>query len=207
MSAPGVGAAAEGRRGGPPRSHAGAAAAALGRRNLVLAGPPGSGKSTLGPAAARLLRRGFVDTDTAVERQAGRPVPRIFAELGEERFRELESEAIAAAAVRGGRVLAVGGGALQRPENLAALRRTGLIVGLQARPEVIFARIGGAEAGARRPLLSGPDPLQRLRDLLEARAGVYALADVQLDTSDLDRVAALRELLILCRDAAGVRRR
>lgn len=183
-----------------------AARAGLGGRNLVLAGPPGSGKSTVGRAAARMLRRPFVDTDRVVERRAGRPVARIFAELGEPAFRDLEAAAIAEAASRGGRVVAVGGGALQRPENLATLRRTGVIVALQARPEVIYHRIGGEAAGARRPLLAGPDPLQRLRELLAARAGVYGMADLQLDTSDLDREGAVRALLLLCGQAAGVRR-
>ncbi len=187
------------------RDAARAAAEALAGRNLVLAGPPGGGKSTLGREAARALGRDFVDTDAAIERQSGRPIPRIFALQGEDAFRDLEAGAIAGAAAAGQppRVLAVGGGALLRAENVAALRATGFIVCLRARPEVLLQRTRGAAGGARRPLLGGSDPLQRIRELLERRAAAYAQADADLETSDLDRAGALLALLRLCGAAAG----
>jgi shikimate kinase len=175
-----------------------AARAALGPRNLVLVGFMGTGKSTLGRAAAQLLGRPLVDTDAAVEARAGASVPEIFASRGEAAFRELEAAVVAEVARRSGQVVATGGGVLGRPENVAALRSGGLLVALTARPEVILRRVGGAAAAARRPLLAGPDPLGRVRELLRARAAQYAQADLQLDTSDLDVDQALLALFRLC---------
>lgn len=177
--------------------------AALGDRNLVLVGFMGTGKSTLGRGAARALRRPFADTDALVVRRAGRPVPEIFAQSGEAGFRALEA-AVAAEYARPRRaVVATGGGILTRPDNLAALRAGGVLVALSARPEVILARVGGAEAGLRRPLLRGPDPLTRIAELLRERAGLYAQADLELLTDRLRRDATLEELLRLCAERAG----
>jgi shikimate kinase len=182
------------------------AAAALGGRNLALVGFMGAGKSTLGRAAARALGRPFVDTDALIVRTAGRTIPEVFAELGEDGFRALEAEAIAAVAGERGQVVATGGGALGRAANVAALRGSGVLVCLLARPEVILRRVGGAEAALRRPLLAGGDPLERIRTLLAARAALYAQADLALDTSDLERPAALQALLgLLAERAAAVR--
>ncbi len=172
-----------------------AALGALGRRNLVLVGFMGTGKSSLGRAAASALGRPFRDTDGAVQERAGCPIPEVFARWGEVRFREWEAEAVSALGRASALVLATGGGVLARPENVTALRAGGLLVALRARPEVILHRVGGAEAARTRPLLAGGDPLARIRSLLAAREPMYAGADASLDTSDLTLEAAVRALL------------
>lgn len=180
---------------------------ALGDRNLVLVGFMGTGKSTLGRGAARALRRPFADTDTVVERRAGRSIPDIFAAGGEAAFRDLEAAAAADLGRPRRGVVATGGGILGRADNLAALRAGGVLVALTARPDVILARVGGAGAAKRRPLLAGDDPLQRIAALLQERAALYAQADLTLDTGRMRRDVAVIALLRLCAERAGAVRR
>jgi shikimate kinase len=162
-------------------------------KNLVLVGFMGTGKTTVGKAAAERLGMEFVDTDCIVEAAAGRTIERVFAESGEAAFRELEAMAVAQAASRRGAVIATGGGALGRPENVAALRASGVLVCLTARPEVVLERV--LAQGIDRPMLHGTDPLERIRDLLAARQAAYAQADAQIDTSDLTLDGALEAVM------------
>lgn len=97
------------------------------KENIVLIGMPSSGKTSVGEYVAKALCRELIDTDREIVRTAGRDIPDIFSELGEEGFRDAESAAIKEAASLGGRVIATGGGAVLREENLAALRKTGKI--------------------------------------------------------------------------------
>ena len=95
--------------------------------NLVLVGMPGSGKTTVGRALARLSGRPLADLDGEIVQRAGKPIPEIFAREGEGAFRDLESQMLAEVCAQGGRIVATGGGAVLRPENRAAMRRTGRV--------------------------------------------------------------------------------
>ena len=95
--------------------------------NLVLAGMPGSGKTTVGKALAALSGKPFIDLDAEIVRRAGVPIPEIFARQGEEIFRNLESQVLAEVCGKSGQVIATGGGAILRPENRTAMRRTGRV--------------------------------------------------------------------------------
>ena len=98
------------------------------KENIVLTGMPGSGKSTVGKALAEKLGRQFIDTDALIVEKAGKPITDIFAECGEEGFRDLESAVIKeVAATVTGAVIATGGGAILRDCNIRALKRGGLI--------------------------------------------------------------------------------
>jgi len=152
---------------------------------LWLVGMMGAGKSVVGRALAARLGRRFVDTDAAIEAQAGRSVATIFADEGEARFRELEREAVEAVAGRPW-VVALGGGAPAQPGLAERLAATGLVVYLRARPETLLGRLGGAPG---RPLLAGRDlggREARLRELLESRRRYYEKADVTVDTDAID---------------------
>jgi len=161
--------------------------------SVILIGFMGTGKTAVGRAVAARLGRPFVDTDALIETRAGRPIPRIFAEDGEEAFRRLEAQAVADAADQSGAVIATGGGVVLSPANMDRLRRTGIVVALHADPKAILARVGG---GGDRPLLGG-DPEQGIRRLLDERSTLYAQADFTVETSALpldavvDRVAAI----------------
>lgn len=162
-------------------------------KNLVLVGFMGTGKSVLGRAAAERLGFRFFDTDEMVEAADGRPIHRIFQESGEGYFRDLESAAVREASGYCGAVIATGGGALGRPENVAALRSTGVLVCLTARPEVILQRV--SSQGVERPLLKCGNPLARIQALLDERRSAYAQADAVVDTSDLTPDQALEYVI------------
>lgn len=103
--------------------------------NLVLAGMPGSGKTTVGRELARLSGKPFVDLDEEIIRKAGKPIPEIFASQGEGPFRQLEHEVLTEACSRSGQIIATGGGAVLWSENRAAMRRTGRVYHLRRRLE------------------------------------------------------------------------
>lgn len=93
---------------------------------IVLIGMAGSGKSTVGREAARLLGRSFVDVDDVIERRFG-PIPKLF-EQGETHFRQCETEALAEACAIPGAVIATGGGVVTQPKNMEMLRQAGVIL-------------------------------------------------------------------------------
>ena len=134
----------------------------------ILIGPPGAGKSTVGPLLAARLAVGFLETDEQVEVTAGKPVGDIFIEDGEAAFRALEREAVARAVASHVGVLGLGGGAVIDPGTQRLLA---------GRP-VVYLATGFAAAAKRvgmdtpRPLLIG-NPRARLRELLEQRLPIY----------------------------------
>lgn len=164
---------------------------------IVLIGPPGAGKTTVGAAVARRLGRPFVDLDAEIELRDGRRVSEIFARSGESYFRRLEREVTRElAATAGIQVVATGGGWVTNEGVVALLGRGGRIMYLETSPERALARLAGAEG--TRPLLVGPDPLGALRMLVQARRLLYeAAADVVVHTDLLtvqqvtDRIAEL----------------
>ena len=164
------------------------------KRSVVLIGMMGCGKSTIGRLLARRLGWGFVDTDALVEAEAGCAVRDIFARLGESSFRELEAGVIAA--LPGGddpRVVAVGGGAVMRDDNLQALRRLGTLVHLRVSPPELARRLGAAQ---HRPLLATePDKAATLAALVERRRQRYEMADVVVATDGFTVGQAARAVL------------
>ena len=146
---------------------------------VVLVGFMGSGKSTVGRRLAARLGWVFVDLDEAVEAATGTKVAEWFRTRGEHAFRQLEAEAGAAAAARARVVIAPGGGWSLVPGRLDGLPGGTLTVWLRIRPETAVRRATGT---ARvRPLLSGPDPAARARELLQEREPAYSRARLQLD--------------------------
>ena len=96
--------------------------------NIVLIGMPGCGKTTVGKILAERLGRELVDTDELVVELAGKSIPEIFAEQGEEGFRAIEHTAVCMAGKKSGVIIATGGGVVTRPENYAPLHQNGKIV-------------------------------------------------------------------------------
>ena len=98
------------------------------KENIVLSGMPGSGKSTVGKYLAEKLQRKFIDTDEQIVKQTGKEITEIFAEVGNDGFRKIEAEVISrVSSENSGAVIATGGGAILRDDNVRALRRNGRI--------------------------------------------------------------------------------
>jgi shikimate kinase len=160
----------------------------------ILIGPPGAGKSTVGPLLAARLGVGFVDTDDRIEAAAGKPVGDIFVEDGEPAFRELERQAVAQAVAAYDGVIGLGGGAVLDPGTQQIL--AGLPVVYLATGFTVLAKRVGLDVP--RPLLMG-NPRAQLKALLEQRLPVYeklARITVHTDGRDPDEVTADIEALI-----------
>jgi len=144
----------------------------LGKTNIVLTGFMYAGKTTVGGLLAAMTGKRLIDTDTLVERDAGKSVSEIFAEDGEGRFRKLEREAVARAAAAPDQVIALGGGAVIDPGNVDRLKANGVLYYLKIDSDEVARRSANSPG---RPLLEGKDAAQTRR-LLESREEYYLRA-------------------------------
>lgn len=152
----------------------------MSRPLLVLVGPPGSGKSTVGKVLARRLAVAFTDVDTVVEQRVGTTIADMFTTQGEPAFRAVEREVVAELLGTECGVLALGGGSVLAAETRALLAAH-RVVSLQVSLADGIRRTGMSTA---RPLLAGVNPRATFRTLLEARAPLYAqVATIQVDTA------------------------
>jgi shikimate kinase len=147
---------------------------------IFLIGFMGSGKTTVGCLLAARLGRVFADLDDLIVEAAGVPIPEIFAREGEAGFRRRETEALRAAAAGRGTVVATGGGAACREENLTLMLASGRVVALEVSAAEAVRRTGRKSG---RPLLDGSaDPLAAATELLARRQPFYARAHLRVDT-------------------------
>ena len=153
----------------------------LAGRSLYLVGMMGSGKSSSGRPLAQQLGYGFVDADPVIEQVAGRPIPQIFCEDGEDGFRVIEAQVLQAIGQRHSLVVATGGGVVTKPENWGVLHQ-GIVIWLNPGRDKILARL--QNDSTLRPLLQTESPDEALDSLLEARTPLYAEADLQLSVGD-----------------------
>ena len=152
---------------------------------LFLIGFRGTGKTTVAKRLAQRWNCDWVDSDAEVERRAGKTIAQIFAEQGEDAFRDLESLVVAELAQRNHQVVALGGGAVLREENRRAIAGRGLVVWLQADPQTLFDRIQADPATAgQRPNLTAGGGLREIEEVLRRREPIYReTADFAIDTS------------------------
>jgi shikimate kinase len=162
----------------------------LGKRNIFLIGPMGSGKTAVGRHLARLFRYTFHDSDADIEAKTGVDIPFIFEKEGEAGFRSRERESIDRLTRLESIVLATGGGAVIDPANRAALAGRGVVVYLATS---VNQQIERTRHARHRPLLHDTDPEQRLKELMGRRAVLYAeIADFTI-TTDGRRVQLVAE--------------
>jgi shikimate kinase len=165
--------------------------------NLFLIGYRGSGKTTVAAALAEELGWPWLDADVELERRAGQSIKQVFAEGGEQTFRDLESAIVADLAQRENHIIALGGGAILREENRQAIQSGGKVVWLQASPEALLARVQADQTTAeRRPNLTGQGGLAEIRELLAARTHLYAAcADLPIDVEHLSPAEIAKKII------------
>ena len=166
---------------------------------VFLTGFMGVGKTRVGRILARELGRYFLDTDRMIEQRAGKTIAEIFADEGEAHFRQLERDCVLETCQRPDAVVALGGGAITRADNVAAVRCAGILVCLKTDVDTIFARV---RHRTDRPLLAGLAPQAqraKIESLLRERAPYYDQAHIELYTKQAqtpeDTAGQLRDLL------------
>ncbi len=143
----------------------------------------GAGKSTVGHILAGICGFRFVDIDALIVSMRGKPINDIFAEEGEEAFRNYETEALQSLEDISGAVVATGGGIVLRPENRMLLKYIGIVVYLRASFDTLLERVSQSD---QRPLADLSNGADRLKGLLESRKSVYEEADIVADTDGFD---------------------
>ena len=158
----------------------------------VLMGMPGSGKSTIGRRLAKALDLTLLDTDAKIVETTGRTIADIFSNDGEPEFRRVEEQVVRAALAEHDGIISLGGGAITSPGVRDAL----------AGHTVIFLEISAAEGirrttgGTVRPLLAGPDPAQKYRDLMSERVPLYRrAATMRVNTNRRNPGAVVRHIV------------
>ena len=174
----------------------------LGKPNIFLIGPMGSGKTAVGRHLARMLRFAFLDSDADIEAKTGVDIAFIFEKEGEAGFRVREKESIERLTRLDSVVLATGGGAVIEADNRRLLAERGVVVYLATS---IDQQIERTRHGRHRPLLNGTDPEEKLKELMERRAILYSeIADITVST-DGRRVQLVAEEIHLELRRAPVR--
>ncbi|SDX35736.1 shikimate kinase AroK [Marinobacter mobilis] len=162
-------------------------------KRVVLVGPMGAGKSTIGRLLARELGYQFLDSDRLIEERCGANIPWIFDVEGEDGFRQRETAMLAELAEREGIVLATGGGAVMKPENHACLRKEAKIIYLRTSIEQQVER---TRKDRNRPLLQNDNPEAVLRNLFAIRDPLYRqLADIVIHTDRKSPRLVVRQLI------------
>jgi shikimate kinase len=160
--------------------------------NIFLIGLMGTGKTTVGDVLAKKLGYTFVDTDALIEKIAGKTINEIFADDGEDHFRQLEAQVLSELSAYTKLTIATGGGIVLRQFNWSYLHH-GLVVWLDAPVEVLIARL---QNDTTRPLLQGANPAQALQKLLDERLRRYAEADLHIHVTATDTPEQLASRII-----------
>ena len=153
----------------------------LGRRAIVFVGIMGAGKTAVGRRTALALGLPFIDSDQEIEKVSRMTIAELFERYGEPEFRALETRVLHRLLEEGPRVVSTGGGAFMNTETRAAIAGQGVSVWLNADLDTLMDRVSKKQD---RPLLKAVDPRAVMRELMEKRYPVYALADVTVMTRD-----------------------
>jgi shikimate kinase len=170
------------------------------KRHIVLIGLPGSGKSTVGKLVAEQLEADFVDIDSILLRKEGKPITMIFAEKGEQAFREMERKEMETVLTRAPAVIAPGGGWAAQPGALEAAKAQAYVIYLATRANVAAGR---AAPSGTRPVLMGDDPEEQMRELMTTREPFYKQAHVTVQTEAKTAEQVATEVVRLARSGAG----
>jgi len=162
--------------------------------NIVLIGYRGTGKSVVGAILAERLGMPCISMDAAIVEKAGMPIPAIVEQQGWPGFRDMESAVARELAQQDKLIIDTGGGVIERPENIDALRANGRIIWLQASVEAIVSRIQG---DTQRPSLTGGKSFtDEVAEVLERRTPMYrSAAELEIDTDELTPEQVAEEII------------
>jgi shikimate kinase len=169
-------------------------------RHVVLVGLPGVGKSTVGRLVSEGLPAPLIDIDHLLVREVGRPVDQIIGMMGEPYFRQIERKAVLAALDGDPAIIVPGGGLAAQPGMMETAVRCALVIYLKCTPSTAVRR---SQEGEVRPLIAGPDPVQKMGELLTEREPFYRLAHHELATGTRDAEEVAKEVMSLARSKAG----
>ena len=161
-------------------------------KNIILTGFMGTGKTEVGRILSKKMGRRLVDVDGMIEDEQKMTVSDIFREFGEQRFRDLEADAVRRLSEMSNLLISTGGGVVLREENLESLRKNGTVICLTASPETILKRVC---SNSDRPLLQVDDPLARIKELVETRRKYYERSDMVIDTEDRTPLEVAEEII------------
>lgn len=171
------------------------------KSNIILIGFMGSGKSITGKLLAYRLGYNFVDTDVAIEKTYKQKIKEIFANEGEEAFRQKETDTIKKLAQKTHQVISTGGGVATKKEDMQTLRENGVVIALTAMPRTILKRTNND----KRPLLAKKSNEERLKTIIELmakRSEFYKKADLIIKTDD---TTPLQNVEIITKYLKGVK--
>ncbi len=165
--------------------------------NIILIGFRGTGKSTDGKLLANRLKRDFIDSDEYIESSTEKTIKHIFGEEGEEGFRKIEADAIAKLSKMDNKIIAAGGGAILKNDNVENLKSNGSLILLEATPEIIHNRITQDEKTTQqRPSLTNRKPFEEIKHLIEQRQKLYEnAADYTINTSYVSSEDVVKEII------------
>ena len=165
--------------------------------NIVLIGYRGTGKSVVGHLLARKLNRETISMDAEIVKKAGMPIPEFVEQNGWPKFRDLETEVAQELAECDNIIVDCGGGVIERPENIPALRTNGVIFWLQASADVVVSRIVG---GTERPALTeGKTFTEEVEEVLDRRTPLYSEAAQHIiNTDDMTPDQVADSILAIC---------
>lgn len=154
------------------------------KNNIILIGMPASGKTTISKAIAeKYPELILIDTDAVIEKTQGMPITEIFNKFSEDYFRKLEYDTIKMVCQGFNKIISVGGGAFENPDNRATLLRFGKVFYLKSDLDILFYRIS---KDTTRPLLQTKNPREALENLLKKREDNYKKAHYTIDTNNVN---------------------
>ena len=164
----------------------------LGNRALVLVGLMGAGKTSVGRRLAEKLEIPFIDADHEIEIAAGKTIPEIFNDHGEDYFREGERRVITRLLENGKQVLATGGGAFMNAETREKIKTSSVSLWLKADLDVLLKRVAKRND---RPLLQTDDPATIMKQLIDNRYPVYAQSDITVESRDVQHGQMVNDVI------------
>ena len=161
------------------------------KKNLILVGMMGVGKSTIGRLLSKKLKMTFIDLDRQIEKTAGLEISEIFKYKGEDYFRNMEEKESIKFTKKGGKIIAFGGGTFLNNKVRDEASKTSFSIWLNVSPEIIYKR---TRVNKKRPLLTNVKSKKDIEKIYLNRKKIYSYADYELDCSNKNKNQIVKEI-------------